>query len=73
MEHERVVVVDLEQAREQRLSRMNRLRGWLCFDKRYREYVPAEIRELGERAGAPLPNRYVPSAQGLPARIPEQE
>jgi hypothetical protein len=34
------------------------------LDRRYRKYVPKDIRRLGENRGVPKPNRYVPSAHG---------
>jgi hypothetical protein len=41
-------------------------------NRRYRLYVPKDIRRLGEAAGAPKPNRFVPSAQSAPPMIIER-
>jgi hypothetical protein len=32
--------------------------------KRYRRFVPKEVRQLGESHRLPKPERYIPSAQG---------
>ncbi len=37
----------------------------LRFDRRYKRFVPKDVRRLGEERGIPKPNRYVPSAQGV--------
>jgi hypothetical protein len=58
---------------QKRLSIGKRIAHWLhrLNSGRYEDYVPLEIRELGESRGAPKPNIFVPSIEGRRVSIPQ--